>query len=363
LIDEDRLTNTFLELVNIDSPSGHEEAIGRDLMARLRALGLAVTRDASGNVIARLDGTGEGENESPLLLSAHMDTVGTDTGIQPVIEEGIVRSDGTTILGADDKSGVAVILEMLSALTEEGPAHPPLEVVFTVGEEVGLMGSKALDMGQLRAREGIVLDAGGSVGTVVVSAPYQDKLFATVHGRAAHAGAEPERGINAILVAAEGVAAMPLGRIDEETTSNVGVIRGGVATNIVPDRVELHCEARSRDEAKLVAQMQAMRAALKEAAARHEAEVDLQQERSYDGFKLSPQTPIVKRAVAAIEAMGLEPLLLPSGGGSDANVLAARGITAINLSTGMAEVHTVNEHIAVQDMTHSAGLLLRMVTR
>jgi len=363
LIDEDRLKNTFLELVAIDSPSGHEEAIGRDLMARLKALGLAVTRDASGNVIARLDGKGEGENEAPLLLSAHMDTVGTDTGFQPVIEEGIVRSDGTTILGADDKSGVAVILEMLSALIEEGAAHPPLEVVFTVSEEVGLAGSKALDVGQLRAREGIVLDAGGSVGTVVVSAPYQDKLFATVHGRAAHAGAEPERGVNAILVAAEGVAAMPLGRIDEETTSNVGVIRGGVATNIVPDRVELHCEARSRDEAKLVAQMGAMRAALQEAAARHGAEVDLQQERSYDGFKLPPQTPIVKRAVAAVEAMGLEPLLLPSGGGSDANVLAARGITTINLSTGMAEVHTVNEHIAVQDMTRSAELLLRMVTR
>jgi tripeptide aminopeptidase len=363
LIDEDRLTNTFLELVRIDSPSGHEEAIARDLMARLKALGLAVTRDATGNLITRLDGTGEGKIDAPLLLSAHMDTVGADTGIQPVIKDGVIRSDGTTILGGDDKSGVAAILEMLTVLTEEELAHPPLEVAFTVSEEVGLVGSKALDMGQLCAREGIVLDAGGAVGTVVVSAPYQDKLFATVHGRAAHAGTEPERGINAIRVAAEAVAAMPLGRIDEETTANVGVIRGGVATNIVPHKVELHCEARSRDEAKLVAQMQAMRAALEEAAARHEAKVDLQQERSYDGFKLSPETPIVKRAVAAIEAMGLTPLLLPSGGGSDANIFAAQGIATINLSTGMAEVHTVNEHIAVEDMTLSAQLLLRIVTR
>jgi tripeptide aminopeptidase len=361
LVDKDRLIDTFLELVRIDSPSGHEETIARDLIARLEGLGLAVTQDVTGSLVARLDGVGERSEDAPLLLSAHMDTVGTDTGIRPVIEDGLIRSDGTTILGADDKSGLAVILELLCVLAEKGLAHPPLEVVVTVGEETGLAGAKALDMEELGAREGIVLDSGGPIGTVVVSAPFQDKLFATVHGRAAHAGAEPERGINAIRVAAEAVAAMPLGRIDEETTSNVGVIHGGVATNIVPDRVELHCEARSRDEAKLVAQVQAMRAALEEAAARHEARVDLQQERSYDGFKLSPEAPIVKRAVAAIEAMGLTPFLVPSGGGSDANVFAAAGMATINLSTGMAEVHTVNEHIAVEDMVQVAGLLRRIV--
>jgi tripeptide aminopeptidase len=363
VINEDRLVNTFLELVRTDSPSGHEEAIGRDLMARLKALGLAVMQDASGNLVARLDGRGEGKEAPPLLLSAHMDTVGTDTGIRPVIEGGIIRSDGTTILGADDKSGVAVILEVLSLLAETGVAHLPLEVAITVGEEVGLLGAKALDMGQLRAREGIVLDTGGAIGTVVVNTPYQDKLLATVHGRAAHAGAEPERGINAIRVAAEAIAAMPLGRIDEETTANVGVIHGGVATNIVPDEVELHCEARSRDEAKLVAQTQAMRAALEEAAARHGAEVDLRQQRSYDGFKLSPETPIVRRTVAAVEAMGLTPLLVASGGGSDANVFAAGGVTTINLSTGMTGVHTAKEQIAVDDLVHSAELLWRVVTR
>jgi len=363
LINEDRLVNTFLELVRIDSPSGQEEAIARDLMARLKALGLAVTQDATGNLIARLEGRGKRKDDPPLLLSAHMDTVGTDTGIQPVVEDGIIHSDGTTILGADDKSGVAVILEVLGALAEEGTAHSPLEVAITVSEEVGLLGAKALDMGQLCAREGIVFDTGGPIGTVVVSTPYQDKLFATVHGRAAHAGAEPERGINAILVAAEAIAAMPLGRIDEETTANVGVIRGGVATNIVPDRVELHCEARSRDEAKLVAQTQAMCAALEASAARHEARVDLRQQRSYNGFKLSAETPIVKRAVAAIEALDLTPLLVPSGGGSDANVFAAGGVTTINLSTGMAEVHTANEQIAVEDLIHSAEVLWRIVTR
>lgn len=363
MIDQNRLVNTFLELVRIDSPSGHEEAIGRDLTARLEALGLTVTQDSTGNLIARQNGAGEGANDPPLLLSAHMDTVGTDTNIQPVIADGIIRSDGATILGADDKSGVAVILEVLRVLAEEGLAHPPLEVVITVNEEQGLVGAKSLDTSQLLAREGIVLDSGGVIGTVIVSAPYQDKLFVTVHGRAAHAGAEPERGINAIRVAAEAIAAMPLGRIDEETTANVGIIRGGVATNIVPDEVELHCEARSRDEAKLIAQMQAMRAALEEAAARHKATVDLQQERSYNGFSLSAKTPIVERAVAAVEALGLAPLLLPSGGGSDANILNAGGISTINLSTGMVEVHTVNEHISIEDLTQSAKLLLQILAR
>lgn len=361
MINQNRLINTFLELVRIDSPSGHEEAIGRDLTARLETLGLTVTQDATGNLIARQDGVGKASSDAPLLLSAHMDTVGTDTGIQPVIEEGVIRSEGTTILGADDKSGVAAILEAIRTLAEDGLAHPPLEVVITVSEEQGLVGAKALDLAQLRAREGIVLDSGGPIGTVIVSAPYQDKLFATVHGRAAHAGAEPERGINAIRVAAEAIVAMSLGRIDKETTANVGVIRGGVATNIVPDEVELHCEARSRDEAKLVAQVQAMRAALEEATARHKATVDLQQERSYDGFSLSPETPIVKRAATAMEALGLTPLLMPSGGGSDANIFNASGIATVNLSTGMAEVHTVNEHIAIEDMVRSAELLLQIL--
>jgi len=361
VIHPERLVDTFLELVRIDSPSGHEAAIARHLAGRLEALGLQVTQDATGNLIARLDGAGQKAQEPPLLLSAHMDTVGADTGIRPVVKEGVIRSDGTTILGADDKSGVAVILEVIQAMIGNGLAHPPLEVVISVGEEQSLVGARALDVSRLRAREGIVLDMGGPIGTVVVSAPYQDKLFATVHGRAAHAGAEPERGINAIRVAAEAIAAMPLGRIDEETTANVGVIHGGVATNIVPDKVELHCESRSRQEAKLVAQMAAMRAALEGSAARHQTTVELRQVRSYDGFHLDPEKPIVKKAVAAIEAMGLTPLLLPTGGGSDANVYNAAGIVTINLSTGMDEVHTLNEHITIDDLTLSARLLLRVL--
>jgi tripeptide aminopeptidase len=265
LINQSRLVQTFLELVAIDSPSGQEEAIGANLMQRFAALGGEAARDKHGNVIARWPGNGD----DWLMLSAHMDTVGKDTGIRPAIRDGIIYSDGTTILGGDDKSGIAAILEVLVSLAEDKLNHPPLEVVISVGEEVGLQGAKWLDKSQLRARRGYVLDSGGAIGSIVVSAPSQDSLRVVVHGKKAHAGSEPENGINAIRVASEAIAAMPLGRIDFETTANIGVIEGGTATNIVPDEVKVRGEARSRDGAKLAAQTAVMVRAFEEAAARH----------------------------------------------------------------------------------------------
>ncbi|MBM4465136.1 MAG: M20/M25/M40 family metallo-hydrolase [Chloroflexi bacterium] len=356
MINRDRLVSTFLKLVQIDSPSGQEAEIARHLMAELRSLGLTVERDATGNVIARLAGVGP-----PILLSAHMDTVGPGRGVKPALKDGIITSDGTTILGADDKSGVVVILEVLRVLVEQDLPHPPLEVALTVSEEQGLTGAKGLDLTTLRAGEGIVLDSGGEIGTVVVSAPSHDKIGAVVHGKAAHAGGEPEKGINAIVVASEAIAAMPLGRIDEETTANVGRIQGGTATNIVPDRVEIAGEARSHDERKLEAQVQAMTEALEKAATRHGATVDLDVERSYSTFKLSEEEGIVRRAMAAARNLGLTPALVPSGGGSDANILNAGGITAINVSTGMEKVHTTEERIAVADLVKCAELLLAIL--
>jgi tripeptide aminopeptidase len=282
-------------------------------------------------------------------------------GVKPVIASGVITSDGTTILGSDDKSGVAVLLEVLQVLVEQRLPHPPLEVALTVSEEIGLIGAKGLDLTRLRAREGVVLDHGGEIGTIVVSAPSQDKLRAVVHGKAAHAGAEPEKGINAIVVAAEAIAAMPLGRIDEETTANIGRIQGGTATNIVPDRVEMAGEARSHDERKLEAQVRAMTEALEEAARRHRATVGIDVERSYSTFQLSEEDSIVQKAVAAAKALGLTPALVPSGGGSDANIFNAAGIVTINISTGMDQVHTTEERVAVADMVKSAEFLLAIL--
>lgn len=356
MINRNRLVSTFLELVQIDSPSGQEEQIARRLMAELKSLDLLVGRDKTGNVIGRLAGKGQ-----PILLCAHIDTVEPGQGVKPTIQDGLITSDGTTILGADDKSGVVVILEVLRVLAEEDLPHPSLEVVLTVSEEIGLIGAQGLDLPRLRAKEGIVLDSGGEIGTIVVAAPSQDKIKAVVHGKSAHAGVEPENGINAIVVAAEAIVAMPLGRIDEETTANIGRIQGGTATNIVPDRAEMEGEARSHDERKLETQVRAMTEALKEAARRHRATVEIDVERSYSAFKLSEEDGIVRRAVAAARALGLTPALVPSGGGSDANIFNAGGIVTINISTGMDKVHTTEERIVVDDLVKCAEFLLAIL--
>jgi tripeptide aminopeptidase len=257
---------------------------------------------------------------------------------------------------------VAVILEIIQSLHEDGAAHPPLEAVISVGEELGLVGAKLLDKSQLRARRGYILDAGGPLNETVVSAPSQDRLSVTVYGRKAHAGAAPEKGINAIRVASEAIAAMPLGRIDEETTANIGVIQGGTATNIVPDEVFIRGEARSRNDEKLARQTAAMVAAFEEAAERSGTRAQVKIERSYNSYTLTAETPVVAQAMTAIRQLGMEPILKSSGGGTDGNIYAEHGIYCAILSTGMKEVHTSNEHIAIADMVACARLLQDVVT-
>ncbi len=353
MIDEKRLVSCFMDLVRIDSPSRHERAAGEQVMEWLRALGATVERDAIGNVLGQLDGQGEA-----LLLNAHLDTVVPGEGIQPVLEDGIIRSDGRTVLGGDDKSGIVIVLEAVQTAQEQGLALPPLDILFTVQEEVGLRGAKAFDLRRLRARLGIGLDTGGPLGTVVVSAPSHDGLQAVVHGVAAHAGTSPEKGTSAIEVAADAISHMPLGRIDEETTANIGIISGGQATNIVCDRVELRGEARSRDAAKLAAQTKAMVAALEQAAARRGVTADVHVSHDYDAYRLDPEEPLLKLLATGAAQVGIEPAYVPTGGGADANVFNASGLRITNISTGMAQVHTTQEHIAVADMVRTAEWLL-----
>jgi tripeptide aminopeptidase len=358
LINEQRLVQTFLDLVRIDSPSGEEAEISQELARRFAALGGTVEADEHHNLFARFEGTRSGEW---IMLSAHMDTVGQDRGIKPQIRDGIIYSDGTTILGGDDKSGVAAILEVIQSLKEDGAAHPPIEAVISVGEEMGLRGASDMDKSRIRSRRGYVLDAGGPSGVIVTSAPSQDSIEVKVHGRTAHAGAEPEKGINAIKVASEAISAMPLGRIDEETTANIGVIQGGVATNIVPDYVFVKGEARSRDDGKLAAQTAAMAAAFHDAAERNGARVEFKIKRRYTTYKLADDHPVVRAAADAIVKLGWTPLIKASGGGTDANIYAEHGIYCAIISTGMAEVHTPHEHIAIEDMTNGARLLQEIV--
>ncbi len=357
MINRQRMVNTFLELVRIDSPSGCEQDVARYCAERMSALGFSIESDAAGNLFCKRSGRGE-----PLLVNAHMDGVQPCIGIKPVVDGDIIRSDGTTILGADDRSAVAAILEVMHVIVDEKLSTPALEVVFTVREELGLRGAKELDYARLSAKQGVVLDHDGAAGGIVVAAPYQDRLEVAVHGKAAHAGGAPEKGISAIRVAAEAIAAMPLGRIDAETTANIGLITGGMARNVVPALATIDGEARSRDAAKLEAQTAAMVAAFESAAQRHGATVDIKVTRKYDGFRVSEQSSaILRHLMAATRALGIEPRLEESGGGSDVNIFRTHGIDALVMSCGFGAVHTTDEYQSISELLKAAQILLKAI--
>jgi len=358
MVNRDRLAGRFLDMVRVPTPGGSESSLYPLLDAWFSPLGIDPTRDAAGNLLYKVDGEGEA-----LLLTAHMDTVVPCEGIEPVIDgAGVISCASDTILGSDDKAGIAIILELLELLRATGSTHRPLDILLTVREETGLLGAKAFDASALRARMGIGLDSTGEPGTIIVSAPSQNSFAVTVKGRAAHAGGRPEDGINAIQAAAKGVANMPLGRIDSETTANIGIISGGSATNIVPALVTMRGEARSRDAAKLQAQTDAMVAALRQGAEELGAEIDIDVRHTYDNYAFAPTHPVVALVAEAMERAGITPVFLPSGGGSDANVFNARGVSTVQLGIGMTDVHTTSEHIALDDMEAIVRVLLEAVS-
>ncbi|HEX6286927.1 MAG TPA: M20/M25/M40 family metallo-hydrolase [Acidimicrobiia bacterium] len=360
LIDPDRLLATFLELVAIDSPTGHEEQIGRELSERFTALGCQVRTDDIGNLVATFPGPGT----DTILISTHMDTAGTDVGIEPIIEDGIIRTDGSTILGADDKSGLAGCLELLTLLNANPDVeHPTIEFVVSVGEESGLVGSRQMDVGMLKSSHGYVFDTAGAISAITYWAPTSVYITVTVHGKKVHAGVEPEKGINAIKVAAEAIAAMPLGRIDEETVANIGTINGGEARNIVPGEVVLQGMARSHDQAKLDAQLDAMRTAFEEAATRHGAAVDFEAEEIYRTYRIDESERPYRDAARAIMSLGLEVVPRKSGGGTDGNFFNAKGIPCVAMATGMVDEHATTEHIAIDDMVTACRILVTIVTQ
>jgi tripeptide aminopeptidase len=375
LINKERLTNLLIELIKIDSLSRKEGKVALRLKRELEELGAKVWIDDAGqkvggdtgNVIAYFSGNTPGA--LPLLLSAHMDTVVPGEGIAPVRDGDILRTDGRTVLGGDDKSGVAIICEVLRAVQERAIPCGDLDVVFTICEEAGLVGAKCLDVSRLRARTGLVLDS-DSVGFLFTKAPAANRIEFRVHGLEAHAGVCPEKGVSAVKIAAEGIARMTLGRIDEETTANIGVIEGGMAVNIVPNLVVLRGEARSHSEEKLERQTQHMRQCLEEAAAGHtlridgrtfQASVEAKIERDYSRMHVSDEAAIVRLVRAAADNLNLELKTLATGGGCDANVLNQKGLEVANLSTGMREIHTVNEWLNLNDLYTSAQIVLELV--
>ncbi len=363
MIDPREMTRVFCDLVTVDSPSLRESAINALIRDRLAEMGIEAHQDdaaaalggEAGNLIARVPGVA---GAPTVLLNAHTDTVEPGCGICPQVKDTVVCSDGTTVLGADDKAGCTIILATLRHLLDEGLPHPPLEVVFTVAEEIGLCGAQAMDYDALEAEMGYVLDGGRTMGVITHAAPSAYKLEWQIHGVAAHAGVCPERGINAIRVAAEAIAEMPLGRLDDETTANIGVIRGGDATNIVPESVSVRGETRSHSEEKLHRQRDLMVTAFEDAAERHGATVEADVTSSYRSFNVGREEPVLDYAWRACEALGFDPQMERGGGGSDANVFNEHGIPSIILATGPAEVHTVNEWVDAERMAESARWLV-----
>jgi len=291
-----------------------------------------------------------------------MDTVTPGRGIQPRLDDdGYIRSDGTTILGSDDKAGLAAMLEAIRVLKEDGLPHGPIQFVITVGEEAGLVGARAMDPSRLRARYGFALDSNGSIGDIAVAAPTQAKIEIVIRGKSAHAGVNPEDGISAIQVAAKAVSRMPLGRIDAETTANIGRFEGGGPTNIVCDYVKLDAEARSIRQEKLDRQVAAMKEAVESAAAEFGASAEFASEIIYPAFSFGDDDEVVQIAKAAIAAMGRSPRTFPSGGGSDANVFNGKGVPTVNLAVGYEDIHTTKERIKADDLTAAAELVLAIV--
>ena len=338
------------------SPPGEERAVADRVADYLRGLGLDVDEDdagarigsPAGNLICGREPTVDAE---PLFLCAHLDTVPPEGPIEPVIDdEGIVRNGAATILGADNKAAVAAMLEATRRVVADGKAHAGVELLFTSKEEVGLLGAAAFDETVLRARIGYVYDWAAPIGHVVVGAPFGYAMTVRFHGRAAHSGMYPEEGRSAIAGAAKAIADLRLGRLDEETTANVGLIEGGTATNIIPEWCTFVAEARSHDERKLADVVQEMLDTITFAAGLSECEVETEARKSYRGYRFRQDEPAVQLAARALEASGYRPHYELSGGGADANVFNERGLACVNLANGMTDIHTPDEHISVADL-------------
>ena len=367
MVNEKRLLDTFLGYVQIDSETKNEKAMCEKVVADLKALGLEVKTDKAGegfgsngfNVHAFLPGTLPGETT---LMCAHMDTVKPGNGIKPIITDGVIHTDGSTILGGDDKSGIAAIVEAVRVIKEKNIPCRNTGILFTIGEEGGMNGAKNMDYDMLSGKEAMVFDSSGEIGKIVTCGPGQIKIVATIIGRSSHAGLAPEAGISAIQVAAKGIAKMNLLRIDEETTCNIGTLKSEYATNIVPEKAEFVAEVRSRNLDKLNAQAAHIKQCLQEACDEMGATLEIELTTNYVSFRVAEDDSLVQRVVESCKRLGYEAGTEKGGGGSDANVMALHGIKAIVLATGMTKVHTTDETLKVDDLNKTAELILDLMT-
>jgi tripeptide aminopeptidase len=348
----------FLELAAIPSPSGEERDVADVVLRYLSGLGLEADEDGFGNLYARIEPTADG---TPLFFCAHLDTVPPSGELRPVVEDGVIRNAGGTILGGDNKAAVTQMLEGVRRVLVENVPHAGLELLFTRQEEIGLLGAAAFDHTRLRARLGFVYDQEGAIGEIILGAPFAQGLEITFHGRAAHAGMSPEEGRSAIQAAAKAIADFRLGRVDEVTTANVGVISGGRAGNIVPDACSFVAEARSHDERKLGELVQEMLDACIFAASETECELQSELRKSYRGYRFAKRDDVVGLAADALGRSGQEVRYGLSGGAADANVFNERGLRCLNLTHGVYDFHSPDERIAVADLEAMVDVTVALV--
>jgi tripeptide aminopeptidase len=348
----------FLELAALPTPSGDEQAAADLVFRYLQGLGLAPDEDSFGNVYARIEPTAEG---TPLFFCAHLDTVPPNGELRPVVGDGVIRNAGGTILGGDNKAAIAQMLEGVRRVVVENVPHAGVELLFTRQEEIGLNGATAFDHTRLRARLGFVYDQEGPIGGIILGAPFAQGLEITFLGRAAHAGMSPEEGRSAIQAAAKAIADMRLGRVDEETTANVGVISGGTAGNIVPERCSFVAEARCHDERKLGELVQEMLDVCAFAASEAECEMQSESRKSYRGYRFAKSEEVVQLAAGVLEGCGHEVRYGLSGGAADANVFNERGLRCLNMTHGVHDFHSPNERIAVADLEAMVDVTVALV--
>jgi len=367
MINKERVLAEFFQLVRIKCSTRAERQVADILTVKLQELGMTVAEDDvgskidgnCGNVIAYAQGAVMGA--PTVMLSAHMDCVEPCGGIEPQLKDGIITSVGDTILGADDKAGIVAILEALRIIKEQKIPYGSIQVVFTVAEEGGLNGAQHIDQSVLKADFGYALDSSGAPGEIISMAPGQNSITATIHGKKAHAGIAPEEGVNSIVIAGMALAEMNYGRIDFETTANVGIIHGGVATNIVPDQVEVQCEARSRNMEKLANQTMHMKETFERVASVNGARAEVVVTNAYAPYVLAEDAAVVALAVAASKSIGLTPEIKATGGGSDANFFNNYGVPTAVLGVGMNKVHTAEEYIKEIDLYNSAELVVALI--
>ncbi|MDD2494375.1 MAG: M20/M25/M40 family metallo-hydrolase [Tissierellia bacterium] len=368
MINKERLIETFMEYVKVDSETKNEKAIGERIMHDLNYIGLSAEFDDAGkkigsngnNIYCFIPGNNDSE---PLLFSAHMDTVTPGIGIEPYIDGNYIKSKGNTILGGDDKSGIVAILEALRIIKENNLKHRPIEIMFSIGEEGGLNGVKNFDFSKLKSNKGVILDSSNGTGHIVTSAPGQTRIFAKITGKASHAGGSPEDGISAIMVGAEAITNMKLLRIDEETTANIGTFNAVGPTNIVSPLAEIVAEARSRCNEKLKEQTNHMVDCLIKSCEKYKAKLEYEIEECYHSYAIDDNDELVEMVSNICKNLGLEVKKIPSGGGSDANVYNKNGIKAINIGTGMEFPHTLEERLSINDFVDVTKVVLEIMTK